>query len=86
MRISVVLTERLETELERYKRRHGASTSSVVREALEKYLVEGRRRAAAASLKLAAARAPVDEKQARRALARLRRDRERSDRRWHGRS
>lgn len=80
MRISVVLTERLEKEMERYKRQHGASTSSVVREALEKYLVEDRRQAAAASLKRAAADASLDRKQARRALAELRRDRERSDR------
>ena len=80
MRISVVLPDTLEKEIDRYKRQHGATTSSVVREALQQYLVEDRRRAAGQALKRAAAKDPLDLERARRALGELRQDRELSDR------
>jgi len=80
MRITVVLPDELEKEMNRYKRQHGATTSSVVREALQRYLVDERRQAAGAALKRAAAKDAIDPKQVRQALEQLKRDRERSDR------
>lgn len=80
MRISVVLPEALEKEMDRYRRQHGATTSWIVREALQRYLVDDRRRAAGEALRQAAAREPLDPDGTRRALALLDEDRERSDR------
>jgi metal-responsive CopG/Arc/MetJ family transcriptional regulator len=80
MRISVVIPEPLDKEVERYKRQHGTTTSRVVREALQRYLVDERRRAAGDALKSVAASDPIDPERARQALDQLRQDREHSNR------
>lgn len=80
MRISVVVPDPLGVELERCKRQMRATTSEVVRAALERFLRAERRREAGAALLKAAADHPVTAEQARRALDEIEAERERSDR------
>lgn len=75
MRISVVLLDHLGAELERCKRRMRATTSEVVRAALESFLCAERRREAGEALLKAAADHPVTAEQARRALDEIETDR-----------
>lgn len=76
----MVLPQDLAHELEQCKRQERRTLSTIVRDALDLYLRDHRRRSAGNALKRAALTSPLDEAGVRRALAELEDERGRSDR------
>lgn len=80
MRISVVLPQDLDADLERVRRQEHVTTSRIVRDALVYYLRDHRRRSAGEALNRAADRSGMTDEMVRRALDELKAERARSDR------
>lgn len=80
MKISVVLPDELDVDLERLRRQERTTTSRIVRDALVYYLRDRRRKSAGEALNRAAERSGMTREKARRALAELKAERARSDR------
>jgi Arc/MetJ-type ribon-helix-helix transcriptional regulator len=80
MRLSVVIPPELEEELDELKESEGKTTSVIVREALDLYSRQVRRRRAGDALLEAARSHPLEDDRVDAVLAGLERDRGRSDR------